>query len=118
MIGDQEWMQSLKAGDVIAHFGQYERVPTWEKVERVTATQIIVCGCRYWKKNGLRVGSDSYSRTRIAKPQQQHKDEIYKKCLREKLRRTVDKVSNMDMEIVAKWLAFIDSMSSETETAT
>lgn len=56
-----DWLNKLKVGDtVIVSAGwQGDRLG---KVERVTATQIVVGGSRYRKVNGNIVGAQGYSR--------------------------------------------------------
>lgn len=60
----KEWFASLKVGDEVAQnagFNGYRIV----KVDRTTATQVIVGASRYSKRNGYVIGSSGYSRSRI-----------------------------------------------------
>jgi len=60
------WLESLKAGDVVGCSGAFSGIPMARAIDRVTATQIIIGGTRYAKKDGYAIGSYSrFSRPNI-----------------------------------------------------
>lgn len=54
------WLESLKAGDVVGCSGAFSGIPVARKVDRVTATQVIIGATRFAKKDGYAIGG--YSR--------------------------------------------------------
>lgn len=54
------WLESLKAGDVVGRYEGFSGIPRAHKVDRVTATQIIIGTIRFSRKYGYAIGS--YSR--------------------------------------------------------
>lgn len=55
-MNHNDWLLELKPGDeVIVDRGRYDH-PSVEKVERLTATQIVVGGRHYQKTTGYQVG--------------------------------------------------------------
>lgn len=61
-----KWLAALQAGDVVGVSGGFSGIPQERKVDRTTATQIIVGNRRYSKKDGYAIGSYSrFSRPNI-----------------------------------------------------
>ncbi len=57
---NNEWLQNLKPGDkVISRSTALGAMDTIETVDRVTPSQVIVRGSKYWRKNGEIVGNKS-----------------------------------------------------------
>ena len=64
----ETWLASLKAGDIVGRNGGFSGIPVPAKVDRVTATQVIIGATRYAKKDGYAIGSYSrFSRPYIVK---------------------------------------------------
>lgn len=53
MIGESEWLESLRPGDEVLCSGRVDNIV---KVERVTASMIVVGGERFSKKTGGLIG--------------------------------------------------------------
>lgn len=86
---NNEWLQSLKAGDEVAVVsGYHTTVIDFHTIDRTTATQIIINGSRYSRKEGEERGTSwRYRRVlRQATPQlkQEVADEREIKLLRSK----------------------------------
>ena len=72
-------LSDLKPGDdVLEDPGGIASRTRITKVTRVTAKQIIVGRCRYWKEHGREVGSRGWSRGRIRIPTEADHAEIRK----------------------------------------
>ena len=54
--GERNPLSQLSAGDEVYVAGEYGNVGTIQRVERITATQIIVGANRYRRTNGYEVG--------------------------------------------------------------
>lgn len=62
-----EWLSSLKAGDMVAVHRRYGSGHDLATVERVTETQIVTRShSKYRRKDGRSVGSDSWSATYLS----------------------------------------------------
>lgn len=75
---DQAW----SAGQVVAYYGAYDRVPQRQIIDRVTPSGIAVIGRSQYNKNGYARGDSGYSTPRIvpwedghAKQVRQHREE-------------------------------------------
>jgi len=68
---DSNWLASLKPGDEVAvgggHYGYRLR-----KVDRITATQILVDARRFNRKSGWMCGRSNWNVTRIERPDAPH----------------------------------------------
>lgn len=56
----KKWLSELKPGDAVGKVGGFSNTATESKVDRITATQIVVGGIKYSKKDGRAIGP--YSR--------------------------------------------------------
>ena len=66
VLTEKKWRESLRRGDeVIVTTASENRVL---KVQRVTATQIVVEGSNYTKSRGRRVGGSEFWRAHIRQP--------------------------------------------------
>lgn len=57
----QKWLANIKVGDVVG-VSRSPSTPSLNKVDRLTATQIIIGNMRYSKKDGYAIGSYRFSR--------------------------------------------------------
>lgn len=72
---ERKWLAALKTGDSVAKPAGFSG-HMLDKVHHCTATQIHIRGTKYSRKNGKRMGSDSWSRDWIYEPTQDILDEI------------------------------------------
>lgn len=84
MSENQDWLNSLKAGDEVMIPSRYS-APSIVKVDRVTATQIIVGGSRYRRNSGYRVGNSSWDFSYISAPTQKGREAAEAQSLRSRL---------------------------------
>lgn len=63
MTAEQSWIDALKAGDTV-YFGDYDSGRLC-RVDRVTATQVIIGELRFRRSDGRRVGADTWDRIRL-----------------------------------------------------
>lgn len=112
---DATWLENLQPGDEVVCFQSYDRVPQFRKVDRVTKTQVIVGDTRYSKRNGFMVGGDTWCRTFITQPNEQHRFEAAKHRLAKRLRKLAEQVPAMEKEDVAKWLGYLKEKGTETK---
>lgn len=88
-MSDKEWLAGLKAGDEVAVFSGYvHRYPRVARVDRVTATLVMVDGGRYRKSDGWAPGN-GWSRSYITELTQEHRDQVEEKTLRDQLEELV-----------------------------
>lgn len=88
-----EWLNSLTEGaEVVVSSGYGYRTERLERVVRTTPTQIIVSAgtaeVRYSRKNGRRVGSESFHSSRLHIPTDELRAEIRKRGLAGRLEST------------------------------
>lgn len=91
MSTELKTLETLQAGDrVIYYFGRWQSTASVERVEKITATQIVVKGTRFRKATGRAVG-DHYDRPRIKvgteEEMQKVKAAYLQKVLSEKMKR-------------------------------
>lgn len=83
MNDEQAWRDGLKAGDEVLMINGTMHGPTIEKVERVTATQVLIGPSRYSKRNGNAVGQYSrFSRRWIRQPTDKDRADCYERKIR------------------------------------
>lgn len=84
------WLADLKKGDEVLVINGTMNGPTIEKVERVTATQVLVGHSRYAKRNGNAVGHYSrFSRRWI----RQVTDADRAECFERKIRADIARIN-------------------------
>jgi hypothetical protein len=102
-----DWVESMKAGDEVAIRYNYGRSHYLCKIERVTATQLVVDG-RKWNKRSLTpVGNyDSWNKPYLVQSTQQIRDQIERNNLVGEImnKRSFDNVSIEDLRAAWKLL--------------
>lgn len=83
----ENWTQSLKAGDEVVVTGRFYGHDRLARVDRVTATQIVVGNERFRRDSGRRVGDSGYAFAYIVEPVAQRREAIERRMLTDAITR-------------------------------
>jgi hypothetical protein len=86
-MNDSTWLESLKPGDEVVCVSLFGYAMSILPVERVTATQIVVGGDRYRRKDGEKTGADQWNRAYLRQPDDATRQRIRKSDLSNRLQR-------------------------------
>lgn len=111
----KEWLEGLKAGDEVVVSHGYHSVGRLEKVERVTATQIVISDSLRFRRDGGRKvgGSESYTRTAIEEATPEARAEIRREALRNRM--SLVKWEKVSLETLEKVAAALASDTAEAK---
>ncbi len=84
-MSEREWLESLKAGDVVVLDGYGQSLA---RIERTTATMIVVGDSKYQRRTGRRISDDRWHSTYLREATPERRLKIKRESKVEMLKRT------------------------------
>ncbi len=108
------WLEHLEAGDEVIVRGGWDRAGEVRRVDRLTATQIVVGKSRYRRTDGYQVGSSGYRTARIeeATPERRELAEQSRRCAEVRYRLAQAVPAALSSEKWAAILAILDTATT------